>query len=154
MVRITALIFLLIVIFGCANSGPRNALNNNEGQWEYVETHSTTKDSAFAQTIEWISINFKSAKTVIQFQDKESGKLVLKGLEPFTNMYRTDYCNYTLTISIKDQKMRFRYELGEIVKESGGGFPATSEMSIIEKSFISTKDSIIESIKKNKSDDF
>lgn len=151
------LLFGTILFSSCANMGPRMSLDPGEGAWEFVETHGTTQDSAFVKTMEWVALNFKSANSVVQLQDKASGKIVLQAVVPFINVINYSYCNYSLAMTIKDKKMKFVYSLGEIRPEINGphgGYPPSSEMPVIEESFKATKDSIVAHIKSTKSDDF
>ncbi len=137
----TAIVILVVAtISGCVDlsMARRQNLDAGEGKYEYVEEHGTSKDSAYDKTIEWIALNYKSANSVIQLQDKSNGKIVVKAVEPFLNVDRTSYCDYTVAITIKDQKMKFNFELGETNSTGGiypGGYPAKTEIVKIEGDF-------------------
>lgn len=66
----------------------------------------------------WIAINYKSAKDVIQLDDPENGKIIMKGTSDF---YYTIYlsqipctCRYIITFDIKDNKFRASMEISDI----------------------------------------
>lgn len=141
----------------CSNTGPRSSLEAGEGQWEYIEEHATTKDSAFVKTIEWIAVNYNSANDVIQLQDKEAGKIVVKGAAPFVNVIYNEHVSYTLAMTIKDQKMKFEFTLGKTIpSQSGGyaGYPPSSEIPKVEAEFKGIKDALVANIRAAKKDDF
>lgn len=95
---------------------------NDYGEIEFSETVETNLSSKelFANAQEWIARIFGDYKSVIQFEDSENGKLVLKGSTPIdftsatvkvdgvTGMSTKERINYTLTIECKDGKYRYR----------------------------------------------
>jgi hypothetical protein len=147
-----------LTFIGCANMGPRTELKPNEGSYEYIEDHGITKDSAFGKAAEWIAMNFRSANSVIQLQDRDAGKIVLKAAVPFTNVAYVNHCSYTLAVFVKDQKMKFAFDLGEILPgpnaPTWGGYPPESEMPDIESEFLRIKSSMLASIRARGKDEF
>lgn len=93
-----------------------------------------TKADIFALINKWIAINYNSAQNVIQMNDKESGDIIVKGINEATyknvmkelfpkNKYLQDYntldFNHTLDINVKDNKYRVTYSLTDIIKPQG-----------------------------------
>lgn len=66
----------------------------------------------------WVAIVFNSANDVIQLDDKENGKLIVKGLSSFS--YKVmganigSKCFYTLTIDTKDNRFRYTIDMTEV----------------------------------------
>jgi Domain of unknown function (DUF4468) with TBP-like fold len=81
-----------------------------------IDTISKSKDDLYVNSITWIANNFKSAKDVIQMQDKEAGRIIVRGLleidgpsSLFTTCGR-DNVNFKITIDLKDNKYRIVFE--------------------------------------------
>lgn len=72
------------------------------------------KDKIYAKCLYWFGMTFKSAKSVLQIQDKESGKIVGRGTlsaSAYGNFYGrvTDGTTCTIDITIKDGKYRIGF---------------------------------------------
>ena len=79
-------------------------------QVEVLEFENRTKDDLFDKTIEWVTLNYNSANDVVQLNDKEAGKLIVKGIVVLpASMGRTLNINHTLTFEFKENRMRYRY---------------------------------------------
>jgi hypothetical protein len=126
------LIMLLTVIFmACSSSTYRREPPKNQKerpqekkatpeqtQHEFVKEYTDiSKDLIFERAIKWIAQNFKSAKQVIDYQDKSAGTLIAKGIIPDVKYEpsigpefgRVVKMSFTLTLDIKDGKARFDY---------------------------------------------
>jgi hypothetical protein len=73
-------------------------------EFTLIDTISKTKDELFLASLTWIATNFKSSKDVIQIQDKDAGKIILKGIISLSGSY--DFINFMITIDVKDNKYR------------------------------------------------
>ena len=86
-----------------------------------------TKSEIFASINKWISINYNSAKSVIQMNDLESGTIIIKGINEvkyknpqkalYPNLaaeFTTIKFNHLIEINVKDNKFRIIYKLIEI----------------------------------------
>ena len=76
-----------------------------------------TKDELYIRANQWMIRSFKSAKSVIQFQDKEAGKIMGKYLmftinldKPILNLPITNDVYSLITISVKDNATRIDIE--------------------------------------------
>lgn len=80
---------------------------------EVIEIPSTSKDELYLRANTWLSRAFKSAKAVIDFQDKEAGKIIAKGnigttiKVPLVGKQDAGNINITITILIKDGKYKY-----------------------------------------------
>lgn len=80
---------------------------------------SVKKDELFNRAKAWFIQNYKSAKDVIQMQDKDAGIIIGKGVfefgfNPATLSDRTTiYVSHTIKIYVKDGK--YKYEIGDLI---------------------------------------
>lgn len=68
---------------------------------------------------EWVAKSYKSAKDVIQVDDPENGKLVLKGIDKYfieaaMGVKVENVCYHTITLETKPDKFRFTIEVTEV----------------------------------------
>lgn len=68
---------------------------------------------------EWVARNYKSAKDVIQVDDSENGKLILKGEDKYfidvaMGVKAENICFHTITLETKVEKFRFTIEITEV----------------------------------------
>lgn len=114
-------------------------LDSSTGKISYqiIDTvPNTSKDILFSKALEWIATNFKDANTVIKLQDKEAGKIIVKGLSEEKTVTRVFgknidapyYQNFSLNFSVKDN--RYRVIITDFVGETpsqiinGRSFPS------------------------------
>jgi hypothetical protein len=80
---------------------------------EVIEVPSVTKDELYIRANTWLSRAFKSAKAVIDVQDKEAGKIIAKGnisaiiKVPLVGKQEAGIINLTITIQTKDGKYKY-----------------------------------------------
>ena len=85
------------------------------------------KSEMFALINKWISINYNSAKNVVQMNDLESGTIIIKGINEvkyknplkiiYPNLaaeFTTIKFNHLIELNVKDNKFRIIYKLIEI----------------------------------------
>lgn len=75
----------------------------------YVDDSTTTKDQLYSSAREWFARTFKSSQSVLQMDDKESGKLIGKGNLPIKGgMYLADgRVDFTISIYLKDGRYKY-----------------------------------------------
>ncbi|WP_319231666.1 DUF4468 domain-containing protein [Draconibacterium orientale] len=97
-----------------------------------ITKENTNKTELFLKLKEWVAISFKSAKDVIQFEDKEIGKIVSKGNSSYSINNGTTILNetvyFTLTLETKDN--RFKYTL-EFTSLKSSGIDAPIEKALV-----------------------
>lgn len=99
------------------------------------EIKEKTKAEIFASINKWVSINYNSAKNVVQMNDLESGTIIIKGINEtiyknsikelypnnkFVQEYTKTKFNHLIEINIKDNKFRIIYKITDIASEDGG----------------------------------
>ncbi len=81
--------------------------------FEIIEVPGKTQSQLFSTAKQWIAENYKSAKDVIQLDDKEAGKLIVKGFGQYHTEQNRAYVGYyfdlwhTIKIFCKEGKVRF-----------------------------------------------
>lgn len=93
------------------------------------------KSELFSSINKWVSINYNSAKNVIQMNDLESGTIIIKGINeivyentmktlyPNNNYipeYSTTKFNHLIEINIKENRYRIIYRIIDIASEDTG----------------------------------
>lgn len=72
-----------------------------------IDVPNQNKSELYSNCMAWIATNYVSGKYVTQLSDADGGKIIIKPIAYFTfNQFAKAECNYTLTISIKDGKVR------------------------------------------------
>lgn len=97
------------------------------------ENNEKTKSELFALINKWISVNYNSAKNVIQISDAESGTIIIKGINEISyknpgkvlnpklaTEFTSIKFNHLIEINIKDNKYRIIYKLVNIATEDYG----------------------------------
>jgi len=112
-----------VALTGCAAMQP---VAETEKTIEVItETPSFTKDQIFTGSKVWIAENFKSAKAVIEYENKEEGVIIgngstsypCTGIECLQAGAATDWkLNFTMRIDAKDNKFRTTFSNLSIYK--------------------------------------
>ena len=105
-----SLIAILAVLASCAGMQPVS--EKDLIIQRIIEVPDFTKDQIYNQTKIWIAENFRSAKAVIEHDDKESGTLIGNGIikypcEGLELLAKDDWkVHFTMRVDIKDGKFR------------------------------------------------
>lgn len=78
-----------------------------------IQVDGISKDELYSRAKKWFVITYKSAKDVIQLDDKENGNIIGKGKFGIVYYAREPYIDHTISISVKDG--RFKYEIMNMV---------------------------------------
>ncbi len=91
------------------------------------------KDQLYSLFMEWVAKNYVSANSVIQYQDKLEGKIIVKGLfkvylnAPITNINEeAGYVSHTLSIQVKDG--RFKYVIEDLFYDGNARYPGKANV--------------------------
>lgn len=93
---------------------------------DVVQVDGSSSSDIYIKSNEWLVKTFNSAKDVIQFQDKEAGKMICKTFETFTvgkgwNRITMDL-SFLLTIEARDG--RYKISASDFIHEYETGFGA------------------------------
>lgn len=101
-------IFIIILLMGCA--GADLIPEDQRDLMRIIDLPGMKKNIIYDKTIIWIAENYKSAKAVLELQDKVNGKIVGNGSTIFEmGMGMTGRCTYKFSIDIKDNKIKIIY---------------------------------------------
>jgi hypothetical protein len=123
--KLLAPIAIVVSLTGCAAMQPVSEADKNI---EFItEAQNFTKDQIFTGSKVWIAENFKSAKAVIEYENKEEGVIIgngstsypCSGMECLQAGAATDWkLNFTMRIDAKDNKFRTTFTNFTIYKPS------------------------------------
>jgi hypothetical protein len=117
------------ILFG-QNEKPNLPIDSVSGKITYKEVvfvdSLTNKQELFSRAREWFAKAYKSSKSVIQMEDKESGKIVGKALMSiffkYGGMQPGGNINYTISVYLKDGK--YKYEITDFYHTGiSGNYP-------------------------------
>ncbi len=134
---LTVLIITLF-FFGCAGL---TQITQEEGYFEFVEEHTLNQGDAYDASLEWMAKNYGASKEVIQLQNKETGKIIGKGIGEYwydaLQSLKVNY-NYSLTITVRDNKAKFEFQTlsGENAVQKG-------DLYKVEQHYLDIKNSIL-----------
>ena len=96
---------------------------NADGIFEYQEVIevSGNADQLYARALNWITLNYKSAQDVIQLNDPENHKIIVKGYFSTTNFTQPVFIRHTLTIETREGRYRVTY--GPFIYQGGVNAP-------------------------------
>lgn len=125
-------IFFLIILI--SNFSHSQEWKVNEKSVTGVFNSTKTKSELFALINKWISLNYNSAKNVIQLSDAESGTIIIKGINELFYTSNSKVImksapekaitkfNHIIEINIKDNKFRIIYTITDIINQENSGF--------------------------------
>jgi len=93
---------------GCAGQYGPKALESEKSVENIINLDGKTKDVIYINANAWFVDNLNSAESVIQFQDKEAGKIVGKYTADIQETMYIFRVKSTLSIDIKDNKAMVR----------------------------------------------
>jgi len=111
------------------------------------EAEGKNKSEIFSSINKWIALNYNSAQNVVQLNDKESGTIIVKGINEamyknvmkemypknkYMQEYNTVEFNHTMEINIKDNRYRIIYHLTDIITPAPvAGYNLEQQYSIV-----------------------
>ena len=128
--------FLIAMIFLTAYAFGQNKFLEifpfKDGKVNYsgvIQADRISKDELYKRTKRWFIDNYKSAKDVLQLDDKENGELIGKGYLETSWGATTIYVGHTIKIQVKDG--RYKYEITDFnVKYYNAGEFASGNRNI------------------------
>ena len=112
------LLSLVAISFNTIVYAQKIPIDSASGNAMYKETIKIddTKDKLYLKGKEWLANTFKSAKEVIQMDDKEAGQIIGKrNMEVSIRGNYAGHINYTIALYFKDGK--YKYEIKNIYHE-------------------------------------
>lgn len=97
---------------------------NENGEVEFSEVVETNLSSSqmYSNAKEWVARSYADYKSVVQFDDQENFKLIIKGINDvyvyhdLSDIKMNDQLEYTITIECKEKKYRYRFNDIRIIR--------------------------------------
>lgn len=109
-ILLSTLIIIIGVTSNAQNIDERPPIEKHSYTFIIIDSIHEGKDQLYIKAKSWLAKVFVSAKSVIQMDDKEAGKIIGKGMISYDDgaeYYTTHFAiSYTLTINVKDNKYR------------------------------------------------
>lgn len=104
--------FLLLFFLASCSSSKVTSNGQPFRQTNTVEVDpATNSDELYIRARRWFVDEFKSAKDVLQVQDKQSGELIGKGTFPIALSYATSgYVFFTVSVFVKDGNYKYEFK--------------------------------------------
>ena len=120
--KIAGVLVCIIFLTGCASLSVVERDRNFQKTFENVGLN---KNEIFTKSLQWLAKTYTDAKEVIEFQDIESGKIIGRGMStvifnPTLIAPINVNIQYTLTIDIKDDRLRIAFSNFHSNDISGG----------------------------------
>lgn len=119
--KISMLVAALWMSAVCSLSAQDLEMDSVAGAWIYrgvVKVDSVSAGDLFERASQWIAKAYRSANAVIQYSNKEEGKIIAKGTWMEYSMLGM-ILEHTLTLEVKDG--RLRYTFGDFTTLHTGG---------------------------------
>lgn len=127
------ILFILLMFLPFLTKGQSNPFpvdENGEIKTSEVVSSELKQKQLFANAQEWIAKTFGDYKRVLQFEDENNGKIVIKGLSPVEysisseilgiKITNSENVRFTLTIECKDNKYRYTIDNVSIMLNLSG----------------------------------
>ncbi len=106
------LAFFVLICFLCSCASLQQPKPEDKIKVIILE-HSQEKDIAYNRLMVEIAKTYRSSNDVIQYEEKESGNIICRGMERVLKQIVYIHIFYTMAITVRDEKIRFEFEVGE-----------------------------------------
>ncbi|MCX6141996.1 MAG: DUF4468 domain-containing protein [Ignavibacteriales bacterium] len=109
LIRSLPFLFLLFLA-GCA--GSREATKEEMNHEFILSLPGVQKQQAYEMTLKWLANTFRSAKAVVEYQNKENGSIIGNGMSRMKVEAAISIeveIAFTMNIDIRDEKVRIRF---------------------------------------------
>jgi hypothetical protein len=100
-------IFLSVILYGCGTMMGAKASEEARRFEKIIDIPNLSKSEIYIKANAWFVETFNSAESVIEFQDKEAGKIMGKYIYGYTEGVYTQKVRQTISIDIRENKIRF-----------------------------------------------
>lgn len=122
-------------------------MNNATRLYEATEIlliDSIKADVMYARAMEWIALNYVSAKDAVQYTNPVDRKIIVKGSIPVFFFLKEGWVRHTLTLEFKDGRYRYLYTDLVYTSPGSGDMPLESRMVGKKKLLKITEEKIME----------
>ncbi len=108
------LLFSMFILASCVTTPQVPDVPEAERSLQKIHEINLNKNEIFDRSLEWVAQTFNDSKAVIELKDKETGKIIGKGISSFiVNSGLASVpipCKFTLKLEAKDNKYRATYD--------------------------------------------
>lgn len=95
---------------------------------QVVSMDSITANVLYERAMEWVALNYKSAKDVVRYANAEGRKIIVKGNFPIFMFLKEGWIQHTLTLEFKDGRYKYSYNNMSYYSDGSGEVPLESSM--------------------------
>jgi len=111
MKKIFIILVTFTIIISCVAPGGFQIIPQEERIVRQIHEVKLTKNEIFSKCLEWMAQIFTDSKEVIELKDKETGKIIGKGITNFMSGGIVSIpCRFTIVIEIREYKYRATYK--------------------------------------------
>ena len=112
MIKYMASFMVIMLISGCASM---SVADPNLNYQKTYEQPGKSKEDIYSKALQWLARTYNDSKAVIEYQNEEEGKIIGRGISEVTFNPTliapiTHQIQYTITIDIKENKIRITYD--------------------------------------------
>jgi len=104
------MLFFLIMISFILSCSSYQKVDTPKREVVKINEVDLSKDDIYNRSLQFIAENFKSAKAVIEYKDKESGRIIGNGSLMISDGIMQRPASFTMVIDIKEKKYRIIYK--------------------------------------------
>jgi len=113
---------------------------------QVLAADSIKADLLYSRAMEWVALNYKSAKDVVQYANADGRKIIVKGNFPIFMFLKDGWIKHTLTLEFKDGRYRYLYNNLSYYSPGTGDMPLESNIMSKKKLLARTNQEIVSSI--------
>ena len=113
---------------------------------QVLAADSIKADILYSRAMEWVALNYKSAKDVVQYSNADAKKIIIKGNFPIFIFLKDGWIGHTLTLEFKDGRYKYCYNNLTYISPGTGEMAFESNMLSKKKLLDKTNDKIVASI--------
>jgi len=138
--KLKILSVIALLVFGCA--GSMSTLSNDIEIQRVIELDGHKKDDLYINSMEWLSRTFKESKSVVDYQDKDAGKIIGNGaVSHIYALIVNGYVLFSVKLEVKDGRSRITLSNFKAKIVGSSGPPVTRQ--IMESEFSAAKPKLI-----------
>jgi hypothetical protein len=101
--------WVLAVVFAFAGCASSEEVIDPSAEISKIYDVELSKDEIYDGSLQFIAENFTSAKSVIEYQDRNSGRIIGNGSTPISDGFMDRPATFTMVIDIKDNRYRISF---------------------------------------------
>jgi hypothetical protein len=105
-VSFVSIVLVTIMVLGCVST---EKVVDPNAESEKVFDIELSKDEIYDSSLQFIAENFRSAKSVLEYQDRNAGRIIGNGSTNISDGLMDRPATFTMTIDIRDNRYRITF---------------------------------------------